>query len=157
MHTQTQQHDPNEFLMGGGGAKSFKFENPGDTAKGEIVSQQMRQQTEVGTGTPKTWDNGDPMMQLVVVLATDDRDPTDPDDDGHRAVYLKGGARNPQTTQGAVAAAVRASGAARMLDGGTLALRFTGLGTPTRAGLSAPKQYAAQYTPPTPGADITAF
>ena len=27
----------------------------------------------------------------------------------------------------------------------------------TRAGLSAPKQYAAQYTPPTPGADIDAF
>ena len=74
----TNYADPNAFLMGGG-AKSAKFDNEGDKVVGTIRDMQVKQQTDIKTGAPRTWDNGDPMMQLVVTLQTDARD--DEDDD----------------------------------------------------------------------------
>ena len=75
----TNYADPNAFLMGGG-AKSAKFDREGDKVVGTILDMQVKQQTDIKTGAPRTWDNGDPMMQLVVTLQTDARD--DEDDDG---------------------------------------------------------------------------
>ena len=83
----TNYADPNAFLMGGG-AKSAKFDNEGDKVVGTILDMQVKQQTDIKTGAPRTWDNGDPMMQLVVTLQTDARD--DEDDDGQRTLYVKG-------------------------------------------------------------------
>ena len=50
--------DPDAFMSSGG--KSAKFENVGDTVSGEVIAVSMQQQTEIGTGTPKSWPNGDP-------------------------------------------------------------------------------------------------
>ena len=144
--------DVTSFLFGGGG-RSVKFEAPGDTVQGEIVDLAMAQQTDLD-GKPRTWDNGDPRMQLVVTLATDLRDPEDAEDDGRRKLYVKGG-NKIASTQKAVADAVRAAGAASLEVGGVLAVQFTGLGTPSKAGLNAPKLYAAQYRPPAPAAVST--
>jgi hypothetical protein len=138
--------DPNAFLMGGGG-RSAKFEAPGDQVTGTVISQEMRQQTEFspnGAGKPEFWDNGDPKMQLVVKLQTSLRE--DADDDGVRAVYLKGGFKAP-TTQKAVSDAVRAAGASGLETGGTLTLTYTGNGPATGGGFP-PKYYTANYTPP---------
>jgi hypothetical protein len=139
--------DASTFLLGGGG-KSAKFENVGDAIKGVICAQpELRQQTDIKTGAPKCWDNGDPMMQLVVKLQTEQRDPADPEDDGIRALYISGGFKRA-SLQKAVAEAVRAAKAKNLDVGGTLAVRFTGEEPSSTKGFSPAKLYAAQYQPP---------
>ena len=102
----TDQIDANALLMGGGVA-SAKFEDIGATVTGRVVAKPTaNQQTDFKTGAPKTYDNGDPMMQVVVELATADRDPDNPEDDGHRKVYIKG-----KSLTAAVRAAVLRAGA----------------------------------------------
>jgi hypothetical protein len=141
--------DPNAFLMGGGG-RSAKFETAGDTITGTITGEpEIRQQTDIKTSQPKFWDNGDPQMQLVVRLQTALRE--DADDDGIRAIYVKGGFKAP-TMQKAVADAVRASGAKGLAVGGTLTVTYTGNGPASGVGMSPPKYYTAQYQPPVVGA-----
>ena len=149
----TMTPDPMALLMGGGGGRSAKFENPGDKVSGEILSVESKQQTDLD-GNPKTWDNGDPMWQVVVVLATDERE--DDEDDGRRAVYLKG-SRKYASTATAVAEAVKAAGAKTLEVGGTLALAYTGDGEPTKRGFSAPKLYQAAYKPPVAGVDLSSL
>lgn len=73
-----------------GGAKSAKFERPGDSITGVVTEVMVRQATEYGTGKPQTFDNGDPREQIVVVIKADGIVPDDEDDDLHRAVYIKG-------------------------------------------------------------------
>lgn len=136
--------ETNDFLMSSGG-RSAKFAEVGATVKGKIVGAEKAQQTDMD-GAPKTWDNGDPMWQLVVTLQTDERDPGDPDDDGMRKLYLKGS--KPTTSFGAVRAAIIAAGEREMKVGGTLAVRYTGDGEPSKRGFNAPKEYAAKYEAP---------
>ncbi|KAB8196229.1 hypothetical protein FH608_005485 [Nonomuraea phyllanthi] len=132
----------NDFLMAGG-TTSAKFATPGTTVSGTICRQpEVQQQRDFTSGKPKTWDNGDPMMQLQVVLATDERDQEIPDDDGERAIYVKGAMKK------AVQDAVRKSGAKGLEIGGTLTVTYTGDGTPSQRGMNAPKLYSAAYVPP---------
>lgn len=133
--------DPNDFLLGTG-IPSFPFKEHGDTAKGPIVSLDMQQQRDFNTGLGLTWDNGDPKMQLRAVLATDQRN--DDNDNGHRAVYVKG------QMQQAVRDAIKKAGAQKIEVGGVLAIRYEGDGEPPKKGLNAPKQYVAKYEPPAP-------
>ena len=78
-----------------GGAKGHKFEQVGDRITGLITDITVRQATEFGTGAPQHFDNGDPKEQIVVTLKAERANgqgfvPDDEDDDGHRAVYVKG-------------------------------------------------------------------
>lgn len=144
-------NDPNAFLMGGGG-RSAKFEAPGDTITGTICAEpEVKQQTDIKTGAPKFWDNGDPQMQLVVRLQTGLRE--DSDDDGIRAIYVKGGFKAP-TMQKAVADAVRAGGAKGLAIGGTLTVTYTGNGPASGVGMNPPKYYTASYQLPVAGGDF---
>lgn len=139
-------NDPNAFLLGGGG-KSAKFETVGDTITGTIVAPpELRQQTDLASGKPKTWDNGDPVMQLVIKLQTNEREDTE--DDGVRNLYVSGGFKRA-SLQKAVADAVRTAKANGLAVGGTLSVKFTGEEPPATKGFSPAKLYAAKYTPPT--------
>lgn len=133
--------DPNAFLMSSG-IKSFKFEQVNATAKGPILSLEMQQQRDIKDNTPKWWDDAksQPMMQLRVVLKTDERDGDD--DDGARAIYVRG------QMQQAVRDAVKAAGANVIEEGGILAVQYTGNGTASKPGFNPPKEYRAQYAPP---------
>lgn len=142
--------DPNALLMSGGGTTSAKFEAIGDKVSGEILSVETKQQTDLD-GNPKTWDNGDPMWQVVVVLQTDERN--DDEDDGRRAVYLKGSSKYASTAK-AAADAVKEAGAKSLEVGGTFGLAYIGDGEPTKRGFSAPKLYQAAYKPPVAGVDL---
>jgi hypothetical protein len=134
--------DANSFLMGGGGAPTAKFPTPGTTVGGRITEQpKVEQQRDIQTGEAKIWSNGDPMMQLVVTVQTDQRDPAIEDDDGRRRLFVKGQMKN------AVSDAVRQAGGKGLEVGGTLQVRYTHDGEQTKRGFSAPKQYAANYTP----------
>lgn len=141
------QLTPEQFLMGGGG-KSAKFDTPGTTITGTITSPpQVRQQTDMETGKPLTWDNGDPRLQLVVQLQTNEHD--DNDDDGTRNLYVKG-SRDPASgsLHAAVAIAVQAAGAKGLEPGGTLSVKYVGDGVAKTRGFNPPKRYVAKYTPP---------
>lgn len=134
--------DPNSILMGGG-VTSAKFDGIGVSVTGTIEDVTASQQTDFTSGEPKTWPNGDPMMQVVVTLATSQRDPSVTDDDGLRKVYVKG-----KSLTNAVRDAVRRAGAKGLEVGGTLTVTYTGDGPQEKRGINPPKLYAAEYGQP---------
>lgn len=145
--TQQQQHatpDANEVLMGGGGYPAAKFDTVRTWVGGTLVSKpRSRQETEFGTGKPKTYPkSGDPIYGLLVDVQTDQR--TDPEDDGIRRMYIEG-----RLLKEAVRNAVTAAGASGLEPHGRLFVAWTGDGVPASAGASAPHLYEARYYPPT--------
>lgn len=143
--------DIDRFLEGGGG-KSAKFETMGDMVKGTVIDCSLQQQTSMDDNKPLFWDNGDPRMQLVIKLQTDERDPDIENDEGVRSLYAKGG--NFEVAQGqgkamktAIADAVKTSGA-KLREGGKLQVAYTGEGKKTNRGYAAPKLFTAKYEGP---------
>lgn len=145
MTTPQQYQTPpsvNDLLMGGGGPASVKFPTIGHTVSGRITVQPTpEQQRDFDTDKPLFWDDGKPRWQIVVTLATSERDPGNPEDDGARRLFLK------SQLQKAVAQAVRASGAPGLEVGGELTVTYTANGEQPNPRKAAPKLYAAQYTP----------
>jgi hypothetical protein len=127
----------------GGGGKSFPFDKIGDTVTGQVISPpEVRQQTDMKTGEPKFWPNGQPQIMYMVQLQTALQDPQDPFDDGVRAVFLK------WKSLDAVRAAIRASGAKTIEVGGTLTLTYSGDDIANaKRGNVPPKLWAARYIP----------
>jgi hypothetical protein len=133
--------DPNKFLMGGGGAPAAKFPTIGTSATGRITEEPtVQHQTDFDTGKPLYWEDGNPRMQLVVTLATEQRDPANPDDDGKRRVYIKGQLKT------ATVEALRKTGAQGLEVGGALTVTYVADGDAKGRG-KPPKQYAVTYTP----------
>lgn len=138
------------FDLGGGG-NSFGFDQIGDSVTGQITVIEELQQTDMDTGQPAVWDSGQPKMMVRVELQTEQRDPSNPGDDGRRSVYLKG-SRKPESKSSLAAVLVavqQGTGGGRSIQtGGTLTLTYSGDGVPSRKGYNAPKQYEAVYAPP---------
>ncbi len=133
--------DANDVLMGGG-IPSAKFEKPGAKVSGVIAyTPEVQQQRDIKDGKPLTWDDGKPKQQVKVILQTNS---IGDDDNGERAIYLKGGMMK------AVREAVKKAGAKGLEIGGKLAVQYTKDGEKTRAGFNAPKIYAALYKAPYP-------
>jgi len=132
--------DANEFLLAGG-VTSAKFETIGTTVSGTICRKpEVQQQREIDSGKPKFWDDGKPRQQIVIHLQTTIRDDQLDDDDGIRAVYVRGNMLR------AVREAVRKAGDVLQV-GGTLAVTYAGDGERKAAGFNPPKLYSATYTP----------
>lgn len=142
--TTAQQYtapSADDFLMGGG-VPSAKFPTIGTTVSGRITERPtVEQQRDYTTGDLKFWDDGKPQMQLVVTLATSERDPEVQDDDGTRRIYIKGQMKN------AVAQAVRTAGARGLEVGGVLSVTYSGDGERKNVKFNAPKNFTATYTP----------
>jgi hypothetical protein len=132
----------NDFLMGGGAA-SAKFPTVGTIVKGKITASEVTQQTDFSTGKPKFYDDGKPMNQIVVTLATDERDSSVEDDDGSRKLYVRG------QMLAAVRDAVKETGS-KLDIGGTLAVQYIE-DKPSSKGFPQ-KIYKAQYKAPDPTA-----
>jgi hypothetical protein len=142
--------DIDDFLFGGGGAAA-KFESQGDMVKGTVIEADLKQQTSMEDNKPLFWDNGDPRMQLVIRLQTDERDPSKEDDDGVRTIYAKGGNFEVAEGQGkslkdAIADALKQAGIKALDNRVELKVAFTGLGKKTNRGYSAPKLFTAKAT-----------
>lgn len=136
--------DANDLLLSSG-VKSATFKAIGDKVTGIIVRQpETQQQRDFTTGESKTWKDGKPALQIKVILATDERDPNDPEDTGERALYIKAG------MQRAVAAAVRHAGAKGLQVGGKLMVKYSSDGPVAQRGLNPPKIYEAKYRAPEP-------
>lgn len=140
--------DPNSLLMGSGG-RSAKFENVNDKVSGSIMRVETRQRTEMGTGSPMTWPDGNPKMQLVIQLLTELSE--DEDDDGMRNLYVP----VPSAMQRAIADAVRATGQHGIAEGGRLVVQFTSTKAPEVRGYSPQKLYRARYEAPTVSVENT--
>lgn len=141
MTVPTQAPSADDFLMGGG-VTSAKFPTIGTTVTGRITERPtVEQQKDYTTGEAKFWDDGSPQMQLVVTLATAERDPANPDDDGARRVYVKGQMKT------AVAQAVRTAGARGLEVGGVLTVTYARDGVAKNPRYSPPKNFDASYTP----------
>ena len=131
--------DPNDLLLGSG-LPSAKFPVIGTVVKGVVEHSEVSQQTDIN-GTRLTWDNGDPRMQVVITLATDERDPAVDDDDGRRKLYVKA------QMQKAIGDALRTAGV-KLEVGGVLAVQYESDAPPKKVGHNGAKQYRAQYQPP---------
>ena len=149
--------DVHSFLFSEG-SKSFRFDTIGDTVKGVIESIVATQQTDLGTGEPLTWSNGQKRMQLVITLKTEERDGSD--DDGLRTIYAKGGRYEVakgegQSMRDAIAEAVRESKAERIENGDELAVCYTGESKPTQRGYQPAKLYVAGFKKASKGIDAS--
>ena len=133
----------NDLIMGSG-AKSASFLEIGATITGRIsMEPKTAQQTDPKDNSPKTFPNGDPMMQVIVTLQTSLRDPAIEDDDGVRTVYVKSNMLK------AIREAVKTAGAKGLEVGGTLTITYVADGEQTKKAFSPPKFYTAVYKPPT--------
>ena len=130
--------DPNAFLMGAA-VPSFKFDQPGATVSGRVVNRETRLQTVFGTNEVKKWPSGDPMYQLVVHIQTTSRDPMIENDQGLRAIYVKGKQFTDATRD-----AVRAAGAQGIEVGGMIQVQYIGDDMASKAPIK-PKMYPVQY------------
>ena len=93
------------LLSGGATGKSMKFNTVGDSYSGTVVSVEPRAYTDIQSGKPEHWDNGDPKMQLVVGIQTDERNPELENDDGVRYDYVKMWGKQKQSLRAAAQAA----------------------------------------------------
>lgn len=147
----TQKDDVNTFLQTQG-AKAFTFEDVGATVAGEIVAMDLRQQTDMQTGEPLVWNNGQPRMVLVITLQTELQD--DDNDDGQRTVWCRGGNFTVASGKGsssltAVKDALRRANATDIEPGGHLTVQYSGIGKSSNKGFTPPKLYTAVYKAPT--------
>lgn len=97
MQVSNPDQEARDFLNGGGGAKSIfnKHDAVGTVRRITITSWKMQQQQDPKTKKLKTYDDGNPMMQLVVSGSNfrdqhDNPIRTDTDDNGERRVFVKG-------------------------------------------------------------------
>jgi hypothetical protein len=98
----------------------FKFTNPGDRIHGFIIEEpRLLPVTAFGSDAPKLDAAGRPVMQVMIVLATEQAQ--DDLHDGRWRVYL-----DKALLKQAVAAAVRESGADDLLIGDELVIEYTG-------------------------------
>lgn len=119
--------DALDQAVAGQGNRSFftKDTPPGTSITGTIVNVTTMQVTDYITKQPKTWDNGDPMLQAVVTIQTSLKD--DAEDNGMRAIYIKlWGQQNR-----ALGDAVRKTGRTRASEALTIGSTFTATFTST--------------------------
>ena len=124
------------------GGASAKFTEKGKWVVGTITAVSERQETDFATKKPLWWDDKQerPKMQMVVTLATDERNPEVADDDGVRVVYCKIGQKR------AIGEAIKQTGYQGPMVGAKLGIVWyededTGKGFPL-------KLWRAKFEPP---------
>lgn len=140
---QSSQGIPSlDQVMAGGTPSAFDKDDPINTSvNGSITSIEARQQTDFDSGQPKFFDDGRPMMQVVIHLQTTMNDPSNLADDGQRAIYVKG--KNIGNLR---AAAQKAVGANFPAVGDGLTVTYVGDDEPKRRGYRGAKLYSFQIT-----------
>lgn len=135
-----------------GGGKAWSPETVGDRIEGEITLIERRQQRSFDGGTPLTWDDGSPRMLTYIELETSLRESDD--DDGVRALYLKGG-KNFEPAEGkghsgevALVEAAKKAGMSTIEVGTKLTAVHSGVAKPTTRGYQGAKLYQMKLEAP---------
>jgi hypothetical protein len=130
---------------------SAKFEQIGATLIGTVTEiSDLRQATKFGTNDPDFWPSGEPIMQVVVTLQTDERDPADEHDRGVRNLYVTVSFKEGGQLW-AIKQALKAAGAEDLEVGGKLALRYVGNDPESKNPANPRKVYEARYQLPPAG------
>lgn len=122
----------NEALEGG--SPAWKPTKVGDSIALRISGARMANQTELGTGKVKTWDDGSPMKQLVL---SGTAEPSGED----LRIFAK------SNMYKAIRAAIQESGA-KLAVGGLLKVRMIGEEPSKTPGYSPTKLFEAKYEAP---------
>ena len=130
----------------------------GDKISGIVVSAGKEQQRDFDTGSLLEWDNGDPRMESVVIVSdTGLKDPELENDDGTRALHLRGG--NYDAAEGAgvsgekaLLEAIQKSGI-RCEPGVKIQAAITGMAKPTGRGRNPAKLWTIKLEKAEPGID----
>lgn len=133
------------FFSGGGKSISWKDKPLGTTVSGTITAvHPPAQQVDPADNKPKFKKNGEPQMYVRIDLQTAERDPQDPEDDGHRSLYVQG------FMSGAVGDALRKAG--RMSGGpevgGQLTVQLIERTPNENPALNAINKFVAAYVSP---------
>lgn len=129
------------------GGKYVSFLKIGDKIAGEVLSVVCPQAKDIKTGELQYWQEpkieANAKWNCVITLKTDQRDPSDPEDDGSRTIWLKWwGAQRTAIQQ-----AMNEVGAEIIEVGGYLTAEYVG-DLPGVKGLSATKLYKYNYRQP---------
>lgn len=133
------------FFGGGGKSVSWKDKPIGTSVTGTIVAvNPPQQQTDPVDGKPQFKRDGvTPKMSVRIDLATAERDPQDPDDDGSRGLYVQG------WMQGAIGDALRKAGRQGPPEvGGTLTVTLSEREPNANPALNAINKFTAVYVSP---------
>lgn len=133
--------DANSLIMGSS-IPSATFPDVGAVHEGIITALEVRQAREFGTQKPATWPDGEPKMQAVVTLRTQEHDAEIENDNGVRNLYV-----SSKGMKDAIAAAVKKAGAIGLTVGGTLGVKYVRNGEGKNSA-NPPKVYAAKYEAP---------
>lgn len=148
------QADINAFFSGQGGKSWSWAEKPLGTSISGVIKMvhPPRQVTDPITKELKVRKDGSPQMQVRIDLQTQLRDPSDPEDDGMRGLYVGG------WMTGAVGDAIRKAGVEGGPQvGGQLAVVLTErTPNPEIPAAKPTNKFVAQYTPPSPAGNFFA-
>ena len=139
--------DANSLIMGSS-VPSATFHVVGAVHEGLITALDVMQARVFGTNALATWPDGQPKMQAVVTLRTNERDPEIENDNGMRNLYV-----SSKGMKDAIAAAVKKAGATGLAVGGTLGVKYVRDGEAKNAGMNPPKVYGAKYEAPAAGSE----
>lgn len=141
----------------GGGTPTFTFDRIGAQIEGRVVDIRKKQETDMETGKPKVWEGQKPVIgehgdtrppvwvyEITLQTSLSERD----DDDGLRRIFLRNQAL--KSVKDAFREAKLGRGDSPI--GGTLKMRYTEDGVPSKRGWSGPKLYRAAFTPAAPKA-----
>lgn len=133
------------FAGGGGKSVSWKDKPIGTTVSGTVTAvHPPQQQTDPVTQEKQFKKNGEPKVSVRVDLATSERDPADPEDDGSRGLYVQG------WMQGAIGDAIRkatgAPGAPQI--GAQITVTLSEREPNTNPVLNPINKFTATYVPP---------
>lgn len=155
-----------DFLRRAGGPPALSFHDKyqpfrwrGIVRGGRVIADPViRNVTDPNTGEQKTWRNGDPRRQMVVTLACaggaaalpgggqvavqDERDPGNPEDLGHRRLFVQG------YMVDALRKAVEEAGVEGVRVGGHLYVAWVGEKKATNPTFNDAKLYHIVYVPP---------
>jgi hypothetical protein len=136
-----------------GGGKAWSPEDVGDKITGIITLIERRPQRAFDGGGTLTWDDGSPRLLTYIEMETTLQE-TD-DDDGVRALYLKGG-RNFEPAIGtghsgevALVEAAKKAGLSTIESGCKLSVVHSGVAKPTTRGYQGAKLYTMKLEAPT--------
>lgn len=127
-------------------APIFKFVNPGDSITGELVDDPVTLPLNAfGTTEPKIGKDGNPVMQIMAVLDTEQL--KDENHDGQWRTYI-----DKPLMKAAVLKALKLAGASTLQRGGRLTITHTGM---KQLGNGQAKDFTATYElPPEDGGPL---
>lgn len=138
-------------LINSTGGKTFKFDGVGVSITGTVAAAEVMQKRNFDSGEPEFWSDGKPVQQIRITLDTDLRDPSDPEDDGQRSIYVKGWGDQLR----ALRSAIKAAGADDIEPGGKFTATYVRDGDlPAGKRGFPPKVYEYTYAKPSTTAGL---